>query len=310
MIGCFLCGWRVNSELPLPELQAADAPHPVADLTIRIASVPEPLDNIAMRTPFVTISYDGSAIVEIKATGRYLIRGGSEILVEPAVPPDSPELSMFLWGTPLGILCYQRGLIPLHAATLLIHGCAVAIAGRSSAGKSTLAAELSLRGHTVLSDDITVVDTAPDRVPAALPSFPHLHLWSDTIEKLQIPSATTVRLRQGLEKFQVRLRVSAPVALPVPLSSVVLLTDGRTGPRHRLEPVEGFESLHVIASQIYRRQFADLIGLRASLFEGSSRIAAHAQVSRLHVRREFASLAAAADLVESVTNRAFAANVA
>jgi hypothetical protein len=310
LTGCLLCGWRVNSELDLPGLPVTNQPHTIPDITVRIANLPERLEDIVIRTPFVAVSRNGSAIIEVQAVGRYFVRGGSEILIEPAVPADSPELWMFLRGTPLGVLCHQRGVIPLHASAVVIDGCAVAIAGPSGSGKSTLAAELSRRGHAVLADDVTVVDVTTPEGPSVLPSFPHIHLWQDAMERFRIPSGRATRVRQGIAKFQVRPSDSILPASPVPLAAVILLVDDRMSAKHWLEHVHGFESLNLVADHVYRRRFADATGRQKSLFEGSSRIAAHAVVRRLHVRREFAVLAAAADLVEAVIRSPAVANVA
>ena len=53
-----------------------------------------------------------------------------------------------------------RGAIPFHACTVAIDGCAVLIAGRSGAGKSSLTAGLLGIGARLVADDLSVIRVA------------------------------------------------------------------------------------------------------------------------------------------------------
>ena len=64
-------------------------------------------------------------------------------------------------GTALGVLLHQRGLFALHASGVATPSGAWLFTGHSGAGKSTLVAWLHRRfGWPILSDDVTVVETA------------------------------------------------------------------------------------------------------------------------------------------------------
>jgi hypothetical protein len=60
-----------------------------------------------------------------------------------------------------GLTLAWRGILPLHASTLVIDGTAWLVAGRAGAGKSTLVAELLAGGADLLADDLSAV-TADD----------------------------------------------------------------------------------------------------------------------------------------------------
>jgi hypothetical protein len=66
------------------------------------------------------------AMLTVPNIGRYLVRDGREIIVDPA--PDAPDrdVRLFLLGSTLGILCHQRGLLPIHANAIVVGGGAVA----------------------------------------------------------------------------------------------------------------------------------------------------------------------------------------
>jgi hypothetical protein len=47
--------------------------------------------------------------------------------------------------------------VPLHAASVVVDGVAVAVAGESGSGKSTLAAAAVLAGHELVADEVSAV---------------------------------------------------------------------------------------------------------------------------------------------------------
>lgn len=70
---------------------------------------------------------------------------------------DFAAATTHLLGQVIGFVLRLRGTVSLHAACVALGGRAVAIAGPSSAGKSTLAAAFAVRGDVVLSDNITAL---------------------------------------------------------------------------------------------------------------------------------------------------------
>lgn len=195
-----LCGWRVRSAFPLPELLrwngAANAP---VDITIRAGTVPQRLT--ADGSPRRAVEVDAS-VVHIPGVVSILVRDGHDIVVD--LPPEGrtePDWHVFLLGTGLVLLCYQRGTLPLHAAALRIGGRTIAIAGVSGAGKSTLALALSQRGHSLLSDDLAVLrDDGPNGI-SVLPAFPRLSLWADTLDWAGVSTDGLRRVRPRQNKY-------------------------------------------------------------------------------------------------------------
>src|SRR6185437_8241442 len=96
------------------------------------------------------------------------------------------------------ILWHQRGLLPLHASAISVNGKAVALAGPSGVGKSTLAAAL-VGNHAVLADDICIID--PSDRPTMLPSTPRLRLWREALDHFHIPVTSLPRALSRREKY-------------------------------------------------------------------------------------------------------------
>src|SRR3989441_9254395 len=125
----------------------------------------------------------GEARVALPGVGRFLVREGREIVVEPSPKVTEAALRAFLLGPVLAVALHQRGRLVHHASAVALDGGAVAFLGGSGRGKSTLAGTLYRRGHRLIADDVLVVSDAADG-PCAWPGIPQLKLWPDTAAAL------------------------------------------------------------------------------------------------------------------------------
>ena len=154
LYSCF--DFCLRSEIPLAELVPAGEAGARAIVDVRLGRVPAEL--AGGRTAAKGLQVSGDAVMlTIEGIARYLVRGGREIVVDPAPGGSERNLRLFLLGSALGILCHQRGLLPLHANAIVAGGGAYAFAGRSGAGKSTLAAHFGRAGYEILCDDVCVI---------------------------------------------------------------------------------------------------------------------------------------------------------
>src|SRR6218665_622619 len=124
LYSCF--SFRLGTDFPLPELapaeEAADQ-RPV--VPVRQAALPETLPGGRAAEHGLQIAC-GDVMLSIAGAGRYLIRDGQEIMFDPAGAESWRKTRLFLLGSALGILCHQRGLLPLHANSIVPNGGAVA----------------------------------------------------------------------------------------------------------------------------------------------------------------------------------------
>ncbi len=293
-----MCGWRVRSELPLPELLPWRGDDRAPDLDIRLGAVPDPERPVEV-TPFLRIGDDGLCRLAIDAVARYLVRDGRSVTVELHTDPQSLEIRVFLLGSVLGFICHQRGLFPLHASCVALGGGAVAMAGASGAGKSTLAATLARRGHALLADDVCVIDPAAAGGPAVLPTFPRVKLWGDSLDALAIPPDALDRNRAGQDKYHYRFaEPGAFTAEAVPLSAVYLLEEARPPHAEGVEPLNGFAAVTALGTQVYRRNAALRLGREPALFRAAAAVAAAAPLRRLIRRKDFGDLERGARMLE------------
>ncbi len=275
-------GLDVVSEMPIPEWEAFASPPGAPG---RPDGAGEPDVRIAVSPPGTGQAPEAFAPGECRfahpEAGDYLVRDGREIVVRPAPGAGEAEVRLFLLGSAWGVLCYQRGLFPLHAAVVRAGESAVAFCGPSGAGKSTLAAVLAGRGFPVVGDDLCCVDFAGPG-PRVHPSAPRLKLWRDALGRLGWDTGALARDHFRLDKFHVAGGHSAGEApspffsaAPLPLRTVCLLDWGETG----LVRLTGWNALHrFVASSAYRPEWIERMALTAAYWEMCLRLVREASV--------------------------------
>lgn len=292
-----LAGWRVRSALSLPELPAwPEDDHPV-DVVIRFGAVPPTLPDPVHEGPVLQIGRDGICRFALPSVGAFLLRAGEEVVVDPGEGVAEADLRLFLLGSLFGLLCHQRGLLPLHASAVLIDGQAVAFAGPSGIGKSTLAAAFAARGYTVVADDVVVVDGSTGR-PMVRPAIPRLRLWREAV---QIIGRTT----EGLERARARLdKFSIPVAdgfpqQAVPLGAVFHLRNVNVTQLSGWQRLTGLAAVSQLRDAAYRSVMADRMGLAERIAAMAIRVSAGVALqAHLAQMPGFAHLPAAVAAVE------------
>jgi hypothetical protein len=248
-----LFGLGVRSEIDLDGLAPALETE-TADVEIRFGSVPadEHLFGYAA-TP------EGTLLV-VPKVGRYLIRDGRHIVVDPAPGASERNLRLFLLGSAMGALLHQRGLLPLHANAIDLGGRAVAFSGHSGAGKSTIAAWFHDRGHTILADDVCVIGFDEAGRALAYPGIPRLRLWREALEASGRNAGAYDRSFDDMEKYDVPTRFEAGLE-PLPLAAVYLLRKAEEECRGAaIERLTGVSAVETLVSNTYRGGYLKTIG--------------------------------------------------
>jgi hypothetical protein len=193
-----LSAHKLISDVELPELMPWDGCRAApAELRFRLGKLPARLEGPDHEGGgFAT---QGRYRYLLDEEDRILVENGSEVTVEPAPGTDLTETRALLMGPVQAVLWHQRGLLPLHASVVGFGGRTVALAGPSGICKSTLAAAFFRAGHTVLADDICIVDTAEGA--AVLPSTPRLRLWRDALDHFGIAVDGLPRALSRREKY-------------------------------------------------------------------------------------------------------------
>jgi hypothetical protein len=249
LYSCF--NFRLRSEIPLPDLIPAqeDADErPIVD--VRLGAVPEILPGAAAPSRGLQAAC-GEALLTVPNIARILVRQGVEIIVDPAPSQSERNMRLFLLGSALGILCHQRGLLPLHANAIVADGVAIGFAGHSGAGKSTLAAHFQRAGYEVLCDDVCVLSFDVNGVPSAWPGIPRLKLWGDAASAFGHDPVELDLAMDGADKYNVPIAVAGP-ARPIPFHRLYVLNRAEAGDEGHIERLRGQEALRAVMAQTYR----------------------------------------------------------
>lgn len=261
-------GLVVRSEIELPELLPARGGRD-HDVEILRGSFP-PLVGEAVHTLGMTAA---GALLNVPGAGRYLIRDGREIVVEPAPDATDRNMRLYLLGSAIGALLHQRGILPLHANAMDFGGKAVAFMGASGAGKSTMAAWFHDRGIIVLADDVCAV-RFEEGVPFAEPGIPRLRLWRDALEASGRAAAGYDLSFDDAEKYNVPTQ-TAPARDALPLRAVYLLDEpdpdrGETAIRR----LNGAATAEALIANTYRGGYIEMLTESSAHFRACLALAA------------------------------------
>jgi hypothetical protein len=235
-------GLGVSSSLMLPEFVAADSGEDVVIQEHSRECLPEEVREAGW---YLRFSLE-EAIVAFKDVAVFVIRRGCEITIVRSPGVDDGLLRLCLTGTIMALLMYQRGRLVLHASAIQIGRGGIAITGNSGQGKSSLAAALCGRGHSLLSDDVTPTVSERGAI-SAIPAFPQLKLTGEVAERLGHTPESLIQLHSTEEKRGCRVNEwFAPE--PVPLQCVYVL---RTGSHASIELLRPQEALTELILQTY-----------------------------------------------------------
>jgi hypothetical protein len=286
----------VRSALPLPEVASWTGDDRAPDVTVRLGSAPPPGEPVTRVRARVHIEPNGVCRLDVKDVASFVVQAGREVTVELHVSPDAAEVHEWFLGVVLGLLCHQRGLFPLHASCVRIGGAAVAFAGRTGAGKSTLAATLARRGHGLIADDVCAIEPAASGSPQVHPSFPRLRLWDDAMRALDLSPEGVRRASRGKPKYQ----FCEPGWFDpsgAPLRAVYRLE--RVVAEEPIERVGGAYAAAALHREIFRPWMAFRLGRKSELLAQALRIAARVPVFRCPVRPQLEKIGTVAVRVEA-----------
>jgi hypothetical protein len=175
-----------------------------------------PLHNSTGRTangrPSIVIQRaHGSMILQFGSGVDFAIGHAGDAAFSMTAQCTQDDVQIALLGMVLALWLERRGITVLHAAVVVIDGCAVGFLADSQAGKSTLAAALVADGHPLLSDDLLVCQDQAGEI-VAQPGFPAMRMWPDTARNFLGDHANLDRVRLGSDKRRVRLAASDSAA--------------------------------------------------------------------------------------------------
>lgn len=273
--------FTIDADVRLDEATASWQRQGGADVLIRRGPVPESLPGAASKGRFWS-AVPGRFLVVSPHGFRFLVEGGERIRYETP-GRAAAEVRPFLLSGAWAALAYQRGLLCLHASAVVCADGAHAYTGASEAGKSTLAAALSMRGWPFFSDDVLTL------VPRLAHEGARCHVHQDMKVHPDAAALTGVRIQGPVRAKADDDRVYARPGRRWPhvsanLKTLYLLSRGQ-GPC-TVDPLSEVEALKVLYLAVFRPRFAVAILGRSRLFQHLT--ALQTRISVLRFRRPVA----------------------
>jgi hypothetical protein len=271
------------ASFPIPEMMTADFVEPprgsVPDVVIATAEFPDVLPNSLGSSAVHEVNAE-ALLLRVAGVGRYLVRGGREILVDPDDAATDHDVRVYLLGTCVGALLHQRGFLVLHASGVATDEGCVLFTGESGVGKSTLLAEFLRRGYKMVVDDVCAIRFDSAGRPIVVPSYPRTRLWADAAARLAIDTSHLPRTRPSWDKFerQVTDQFSDREAK---LTHVFHLAGQHDSDELSLERLGQIEAFRTLVDNTYRGILLDGMDLRKTHFELASRTARSVNLTRV-----------------------------
>lgn len=271
-------GLSLQSQIPLPELEplsASSFPTNVPDIDIRLGRITQDaLPNGKQLGPFLWVN-TSALWLKVPNVATFLVSDGRQIVIDPHPGIDDDSVRVFLLGSALGALLFQRGHLVLHGNAIRIGDQCMVCVGHSGAGKSTLAAGFMQRGYSILADDVVPVDSQCQ----ALPGFPRIKLWQDVADKLAINTTELRRIRPNTEKFN--LPVEANLTLnPLPIRWVYILGSDHIEDM-KVEPIQGLYRFRPLHDNTYRVRFLQGMSLKPEHLQLCGKLAGRIRLARI-----------------------------
>ena len=219
-----------------------------ADIRIEERPIPRTLPSPAITDPQFDAQPGQFLYRGGQRSARFLVEGGTSIGFERNAECEPALFLHHLLHPVMAAVLRQRGLLVLHASTVISPEGAVLIAGDAGAGKSTTVAALAARGWVLQSDDVTALRLADGRLEA-LPGTRRVYLYEDSATRLGIDTAGLPRNPLRRRKAAVALQTEG-VRTPSPVTRIVHLRNGPV-PEPCIERLAGRAKLAMLQAALY-----------------------------------------------------------
>jgi hypothetical protein len=277
-LNCYRIGPFVYvTELLLPELPPGTVEPVERPVHIRLGKAPAAL-HAPLATGKTFEANDTEFLLRLPGIASYFVHDGTEIVVDRETGAADLDVRSYLMGNLFAVLCHQRGLLPLHASAIAWPRGAVAFLGASGAGKSSIAAFLSRRGHRILADDICLVDPDAPHDQRVLPVAPWLKLWSATLDAMGESSRELPRVFSDDEKYRYALQQHES---PTALAELILLERAENQDETSFERLGAVYALHAVLELTYQSWLVRAMGRTEQYFLRCGRALDGVRVTRM-----------------------------
>ena len=236
----------------------------------------------------------GKFFLCVKGIAKYLVSGGNDIIIEAESNADIDSVRLF-YTTPFLRQCSCRGTVCLYRGSVVVHkGKGIAFLGKSSVGKSIIAAALKKRGYSVMADTICAINF--NRRPLIRPGHPFLMLWKKAFKILGEEFCDYKPVRKGLMKYYFPLENTFHNQT-VPLKKIYLL-NSHNREEYTFTPVNSSSKLFALQDYIYNESLVRAMDVENAQFQLCVKTARHTDIKRVNYHDEKRHLSKLIDFLE------------
>lgn len=215
-------------------------------------------------------------LITAKNIAHYYIENGNQITIEAQEDACDEDIIAFLLGWAIGRIMIQRNMLALHAATVVVDGKGIILAGKSGSGKSTLTNRFTAEGHKFSSDEISSISFIENN-PYVNPAYCLQKVTELGLERSRYDKDRFFSIRS--ERYAIQPKEDF-INYVVPLAAVI---DINVGENEELifEELKGSEKIEVFLKNIYGINTARRHGLDSRYFMDAMKIAKQIPVFRI-----------------------------
>lgn len=299
-----ICGFVIESDIPLPELPCADGKEPEWTFQLFPAQEAESVfvqwfHHWRLPTGEIWLSFakQGSAyLLRFPELADFIVCGyEKELRCYPGLGTPLATIRHLLLDQVIPVALATLGRLVLHASAVVTSVGAIAFSGISGWGKSSLTASFIQQGFPLLTDDCLVLEEKEKQI-FAIPSYPGVRLWDDVVsalfeheQGLSDVAHYTDKKRlglNGLNNNQLRFCSDS-----VPLKRIYILAPPDVGNTKAINitPISSQEVFIELVSYAYKLDITDREKLKQE-FDCLGRVAALPLFYRLAFPRDFSLL--------------------
>lgn len=262
-------GLTVKSEFAIPEAVEI-APVAKTDIYMELG-IPPKQDFEEARAGRIDRLEKEVAWFNLPGLGMFYVEHGEHVIVWKETK-DLTDLSRnsYVTGSVMGLIMFQRGIIPIHSGGVAVNGGCVLVVGNTGAGKSTTCVMLRNKGCDFVTDDMAPV-TVEDGVVMASPAFPQQKLCRDAAIRQGYDLEELIFIDEHRDKYAIRLK-DHYVKEKLPLAMIVEL-EPTEETELSIRELRGLDKLKLLYRNIYRGKVWNQMGMEQKVQEDVLKIA-------------------------------------
>jgi len=235
-----------------------------------------------------------------KLADFFVSTDGQKITYQPLSSVPSNTIRHLILDQIIPLVINLKGGEALHASAMLTEEGAIAFAGNTGSGKSTVAATFLQAGHPLLSDDCLALEEKDGKI-YAMPAYPGLRLWKDAADELFGEGRTHTAVAHYASKKQVDIEPKPETfcSEPKPLKRLYVIADpsesnGRTD--IVIDPLGQRDSFMALIEYAFRLDITDK-NMLTRQFRFFERVVSKVSVRKLTYPRDFKFLPAVREAI-------------